>query len=84
MNRSDALEIRRFDAQVRFTFLVLVFCMFMLAVHPGQKKANEALYVSIITGLVGYWLPSPGVKKESQVNIDSNETNVLAQDVNQK
>ena len=72
------LEFERFQLQARLSILVVAFCMVMLAIHPGVKKPNEALYCTLLAGIVGYWLPSPGSSPKSNVAAYSETTNIVA------
>lgn len=64
-------------------------CLFLLAAvmimfHPGSEKigaAEKTLWITIASNIVTLWLRSPGEgKKEAQVDISSEQTNVLTQD----
>ena len=40
--------------QFIFSFTIVIFCMFQI------KYANDsAVYLSLISSILGYWLPSP-------------------------
>lgn len=45
---------KRFWVQVAMTATVTTFCITMIAV-----EGKEGVYLPILTGLVGYWLPAP-------------------------
>jgi hypothetical protein len=49
-----------FGCQCGFSFLVMTFCVGMLA----SNKAPE-LYLPVVTSLIGYWLPSPKYRSGS-------------------
>lgn len=51
----------KFGAQVTVTITALAFSLIMTATHPG----SEGIYIPIMTGILGYWLPSPEVPKSS-------------------
>lgn len=53
----DSLK-KKFWVQVGMTGLVSVFCITMIATHDNQ----ESIYVPILTGLLGYWLPAPDAR----------------------
>jgi hypothetical protein len=53
------MEKARFFAQCFVSASVLFFCMSKIA---GAKGDELALYWGGITGIVGYWLPSPSGK----------------------
>lgn len=59
----------------------------MLSMTFPQKgtQKNQALYASLISFLTGFWMPSPASKSitDSQVAIDSEETNVVMSDKNE-
>ncbi|AGE50095.1 hypothetical protein ATCVCanal1_191L [Acanthocystis turfacea Chlorella virus Canal-1] len=44
----------RFYMQAGLTSVVSIFCITMMAV-----KGNEGIYLPVLTGILGYWLPSP-------------------------
>lgn len=67
--------------------MLMLFCMVMIAFHPGQEKMNaseKTLWITILSNLAFLVVKSPLAlgdgKKESQIAIDSQETNVLAQE----
>jgi hypothetical protein len=51
----------KFGAQMVVTVTALAFSLIMTATHPG----SEGIYIPIMTGILGYWLPSPEVPKSS-------------------
>lgn len=68
------LELYQFLTQVWFSSVVAIFCIAKLSIPVSKGKVNESLYSSILTAIVGYWLPSPSGKKQSnlsQVSVDS-------------
>lgn len=82
--QSSQLELYHFCTQVTFSAMVAIFCMCKLTLVPVKGKVNESLYSSILTGIVGYWLPSPGSRKNSSVSVDSETTNITAGEQSQK
>ena len=45
----------RFWVQVGITSAVSVFCITMMATNSDK----EGIYLPVLTGIMGYWLPSP-------------------------
>lgn len=78
--KMNNLDTYRFYMQGAISFSVVVFSMTMLCFHPGGKRSNEALFASLLSGVLGYWLPSPGAKREANIAVDSEQTNILAGD----
>lgn len=58
----DSLR-KRFWVQVALTGMMSSFCITMIAIN----KNKEGIYLPVLTGLLGYWLPSPDsrVKRKS-------------------
>ncbi len=48
----------RFSAQFLFSFIVLVFCLCKLSGTADDR--DNALYWGGITGILAWWMPSPG------------------------
>lgn len=67
----------RFYMQVAITGTVALFCMFNLTFNSKGSRANQALFASTLTFIVGFWLPSPGSQKTSGTDIESEVTNVF-------
>lgn len=78
------IELERFRFQVRLSFGLAVFAGIMIAFHPGQKKPNETVWITILSNIVTLWMTPPGTKKESPVSIDSQVTNVSTDDVQER
>lgn len=75
------LEFYQFLTQVFFSATVTIFCMVKLSIPVGKGKVNESLYSSILTGIVGYWLPSPTSKRsQSNVSVDTEVTTINTTD----
>jgi hypothetical protein len=53
-----------FCVQVFFSSIVLGLCTFQLV--NDQKTQNQALYWGGLTGILGYWLPSPSNSKNEE------------------
>ena len=47
----------RFWMQAGLTSAVSIFCITMMAVN-----GKEGIYLPVLTGIVGYWLPSPDAR----------------------
>ena len=74
----NKLPLYQFWVQVGLTGTLALFCMFNLSFQGKGNRSNEALYSSILSLLVGYWLPSPANNKQgNNVAIDSEQTNVM-------
>ncbi|MEB3217244.1 MAG: hypothetical protein VKN72_13580 [Nostocales cyanobacterium 94392] len=50
--------------QISLTSVVTGLCVFQLAMNPNNP--NIALYWGGLSGIVGYWLPSPMNLKEEE------------------
>ena len=73
------IELYRFLFQAAVSSAIMLFAMVMLLFHPGKQRVNEALYASMLSGIAGWWLPSPtGGKKESNIAVESEITNISA------
>lgn len=72
------IELYRFLFQAAVSSFIMLFAMAMLLFHPGQRRVNEALYASMLSGIAGWWLPSPAAKKESNIAVESEITNISA------
>ncbi len=51
----------KFGIQVLVSSTALVFSLTMSATTPGK----EGVYLPIVTGILGYWLPSPEVPRST-------------------
>jgi hypothetical protein len=67
----------RFYAQTGISVSVLAFTMGMLA-SGGAKE----VYLPILTGIVGYWLPQPSAKSISHVEPTNEREKMEAQIIN--
>ena len=62
----------RFFTQTGISLSVMGFCMAMLA--TGEKTE---IYLPVLTGIVGYWLPQPSAKRYGSENKSNNITQSL-------
>ena len=53
--------LMKFFLQAFFSAFIVIFSMIMLML----KESNEGIYLPVVSGIIGYWLPSPGYKKSS-------------------
>ena len=65
-----------FAAQVSISSTTLLFSMFML--HKGK---DAGVYLPMISGIVGYWLPSPHQNKNTSTAsiTSSSDTSSIAE-----
>ncbi len=56
------MDSLRFVVQVGFSLIVLSLCIGKLTL-PNQNDHDQALYWGGITGLLAWWMPSPGNSK---------------------
>lgn len=77
---SQRLELYKFFATVGFSAGVSLFCMIMLAFHPGDRRGtNDSAYFGLLGGSVTLWLNPPGSgKKENNFAVDSQQTTIVA------
>lgn len=52
-------EYWKFGVQVFFSTIVIGLCIFKLCTSDAKNEPNIALYWGGLTGILGYWLPSP-------------------------
>ena len=57
--QNQRIDFYKFIIQGVFSTLILGFCIFQLSSYEKGKRVNESLYSSILSGIMGYWLPSP-------------------------
>lgn len=61
---NDRSRLIKFTIQVLISAGVTAFCMTMIAVQNSDKEKNgEGIYLPIISGILGYWLPNPDYSK---------------------
>jgi hypothetical protein len=61
---NDNSRIGKFSAQVVISAAVTAFCMAMIVVQKDKPDKNgEGIYLPIISGILGYWLPNPDYSK---------------------
>lgn len=66
-----------FYMQAAISSTLVLFCMFNLTFHQKGSRGNEALYASLLSGVFGFWLPSPAsASKANNIAIESEETNI--------
>lgn len=58
------LDAWKFIVQVFFSTVVVTLCVFKLASSDTQDNPNAALYWGGLTGILGYWLPSPSNRQD--------------------
>lgn len=61
-----SLTTWKFIIQVCFSTVVLSLCVFKLATNDAKDNPNAALYWGGLTGILGYWLPSPANKQDDE------------------
>jgi len=57
----DTFAIAKFALQALVSLSVLAFCMSMLASGGGSTE----VYLPLVSGIVGYWLPQPSLKRKA-------------------
>jgi len=70
--RFEAMKNRYLAYALFFTqFLIsistLCFCFITLSVRWDMDANEKTVYFSILTGLIGYWLPSPKIPSNSNL-----------------
>ena len=65
----------RFGVQIAFSSVILIFCMYKLAVTPENQGSN-AIYWSGITSILAWWMPSPGDRREGQPSVEMDHVNI--------
>lgn len=73
-----------FGMRVILTFMVMIFCGFMIVFELTMDFDNNGgritVYIATITGLIGYWMPTPKFPKAklttSLAKIDGHNSNV--------
>lgn len=77
---SQKIPFYKFAIQAIFSSVILVFCLYQLGSQGRGKRVNESLYSSILSGIAGYWLPSPTGRRsdgDAGVSIDGDSTTVI-------
>lgn len=59
------LNMWKFGTQVFFSLVVMGLCVFKLADNATPSE-QRALYWGGLTGILGYWLPSPSNNQDEQ------------------
>lgn len=57
--QNQRIDFYKFIIQAAFSTLILGFCIYQLSNQERGRRVNESLYSSILSGIIGYWLPSP-------------------------
>ncbi|MEH1892990.1 hypothetical protein [Nostoc sp.] len=73
-------DVWRFGVQVFFSSVVLGLCIFKLG-SPGDEK-NIALYWGGLSGVLAYWLPSPGQNRDDKEPANITQRTFAAADNN--
>ena len=61
---NEKSNLVKFTAQVVISAAVTAFCMAMIIVEKDNPGTNgEGIYLPIISGILGYWLPNPDYSK---------------------
>jgi len=61
---NDTSKKVKFAVQVAVSVMVSAFCISMIAVEKDNSDTNaEGIYLPILTGILGYWLPNPDYSK---------------------
>ena len=71
----------RIGVQFLFSSIVLLFCMYKLATSSDNQPSN-ALYWSGITGILAYWMPSPGARRDDAFSVSANKVNIEKAETN--
>ncbi|MBE9224186.1 hypothetical protein IQ264_01695 [Phormidium sp. LEGE 05292] len=78
-------ESWRFGVQVFFSTIVIGLCIFKLCTADAKDNPNTAIYWGGLTGVLGYWLPSPNSddKEKQKKQFDSVVANLNNESPNQ-
>lgn len=82
---SRELEVFKIGMQGLITIIILSFCIFKLSGFSGDRRVNESLYSSILSGIMGWWMPSPtqGGRKDG-ISVDTESTTIVNNQNDQK
>lgn len=69
-------ETWRFFVQIAFSTIVLTFSLYKLAVSD-QNDNYQALYWGGVTGIMAWWMPSPGNGNSASNSSQSNQEKLL-------
>mgnify|MGYP001476980873 CR=1 FL=1 len=58
--KSHPLKISLFIIQVILSLGIITFSLIQISIIPEEE--DKSVYFSLVSGLVGYWLPSPKSK----------------------
>lgn len=78
--QNQRIDFYKFIIQAAFSTLILGFCIYQLSNQERGRRINESLYSSILSGIIGYWLPSPTSRRsdgDAGVSIDGDSTTVI-------
>lgn len=70
-------EASLFCVQSTISITVLVFCIYQLI-----DRRDPGVYLPVLTGILGYWLPSPNSRKPTTNQIKTETANLLQPDTN--
>ena len=62
--KSHPLKISLFIIQVILSLGIITFSLIQISIIPEEE--GKSVYFSLVSGLVGYWLPSPKSKLKKQ------------------
>jgi hypothetical protein len=70
-------EVSLFCVQSTISITVMVFCIYQLI-----DRRDPGVYLPVLTGILGYWLPSPSSRKPTTNQINTETANLLQPDIN--
>ena len=73
------LGIARFAMQSIISLTIAGFCIGMLA-----RGDETQIYLPVLTGIAGYWLPQPSMKRSSPSAPSQNDIMKIASDIEQR
>ena len=56
-------EFVKYIITVSISMIVLIFCLFMIAVNPTD---DNSIYFSLISGIISIYVPSPQINKKQK------------------
>jgi len=68
VNKESWFPVAFFGMQALVTLGVSSFAIYMLISHHDDST-NTSIYLPILTGLVGYWLPQPKLKTSKRTTV---------------
>jgi len=60
------LSYSQFIVQTLFSALILFFCILKLSISNSMDAGEKTIYFSLISGIIGYWLPAPKLPSASK------------------